>query len=169
MSEAGMYGDQFSLQLFSFQDLQEILEEIVGGIEPSPGEAAQKWQELCQYLQNAVYDAYLYGPAAKEEWGPLISTWLDALRQTNPETARTVQITYITFLDRVYNAIIRNVLRHVSSNLCCPWGTLSLHQVNIWRYGRVRETEHKTALEQIIELIYQGGPRFEMEFCWQFL
>jgi len=161
--------ENFPLQLLSYEDLKAILAEVVPSSPRkwSTPRAEEEWGRLCGEVQEALHDAYLLGPAAKGKWLHPVADHLARIDRhyTAPE-ATEIRIAYLSLLDRVYGATLRHVLRRMPTALCSASGHFRVSRLLMFRYSRIRETEEKPALEELMEFLYLGGPRFEMEWSW---
>jgi hypothetical protein len=162
--------DHFPLQIIAYDDLMVMVDEVTDLFkEWTHRQAKEEWQQLAQWAKEALGEAFLQGHVSKDQWIPKVTKALDEIKENHPpEVSKEVQIAYLALLDCIYNAILRHVLRNLPTSLCCTEGTFALSQVKFWRYSRIRDTD-KPALEQLMELLYQGGPRFEMEFKWHMM
>ncbi len=159
----------FPEQILPLEAVQAIFREVIQAFAwawPSP-RAEQEWHQLAELTRKALEEVFIWGEAAKDKWVSRIQERLPALESGEEDSAqRAVRAAYITFLDRIYGAIFRHVLSHMPTALFTEVGHFHLSQVVVYRYARLRDTE-KSALEQLLELIYRGGPRFEMVFSWK--
>lgn len=162
--------ESFPLQILTFDDLQEVLAEALVDfpVEIPAGKAKRAWQELAEWVGEALSDAFLHGAEAKERWVPRIEDRVQGLEGVLPnDQGKSIRIAYLALLDRVYGGVFRHALRQMPTALCGgQGGHFCLRRVTMFRYARVRDTD-KRALEQVMEFLYQGGPRFEMGFSWQ--
>lgn len=160
--------EYFPDQILPLDAVQTIFQQVFEAFTwpwPSP-QAKQEWRQLAELTREALEETSIWGMAAKDKWVPRIQERLPALESEEKDSVRrAVRAAYIAFLDRLYGAIFRHVLSHLPTALYTEVGYLHLSQVVVYRYARLRDTE-KSALEQLLELIYQGGPRFEMVFSW---
>lgn len=163
--------DWFPHQILTLDELQGIIQQTREAfVWPWPNKRAEReWERLADLVQEALEEVFIWGAKAKDEYLRQVHDRCEALKGGKKKastTIRAVWAAYVTFLDRIYGAIFRHVLSHLPTALCTEVGHFHLSQVVIYRYTRLRDTE-KTALEQLLEFIYQGGPRFEMVFSWQ--
>ncbi len=132
--------------------------------------AEREWRRLAGMVLEALEEAFIWGAVVKGRWVGRIHDRLAALEsgkgKASVRTVREVRAAYITFLDRLYGAIFRHVLAHMPTALPTEVGYFHLSQVVVFRYARLRDAE-KPALEELLEFLYLGGPRFEMVFSWQ--
>jgi len=161
--------EYFPLQLFSFEDLQAILDDVIANFpqEWQTKVAERQWRKLAGLVREALLDAFLVGPRAKERWLREVDEVLARNEQKRSKRALLeIRIGYIHLLDRIYGATFRHVIRRVPTAVVGGPGRYRLEILNMFRYARVRHTA-KTALEQLMEFIHMGGPRFEMRYSWQ--
>ncbi len=157
------------LQMLSFEDLQAIVADVV---ETLPHEwktkvANREWRKLVKLVGDALEDAYLLGPVAKETWLPKVAEEFRRIEEKrSPGVRREVRIAYEQLLDRIYGAILRHSLRRVSTVVCGEHGELYLSRLLVARTARLANASHPS-IEELIEFIYMGGPRFEVEFSWE--
>lgn len=161
--------EYFPLQMLTLEDLQAILDLAFN---PSPNSCPaervkQEWQILVNWVQEALVDAFLRGPPSLERWVPRINRHMEEIEQqcTYEETCK-IQGAFLCALDRVYGAIFRHVLRRMPTAIDNGQGYLVLDKITFYRYARLKDTE-KPALEQIMELLFRGGPHFRLEFKWR--
>lgn len=161
--------EYFPDQILTLDEMRKIFRQVLEAFTwPWPNkEAEEEWFQLAELIRQALEEAFIWGTAAKDKWVPRIRERLPALESGEEVSARqAVRAAYIAFLDRIYGAIFRHVLSHMPTALCTEMGHFHLSQVVVYRYARLRDTE-KSALEQLLEFIYRGGPRFEMVFSWK--
>lgn len=164
--------EYFPFQILSFEELRQIVQQIRENFtwSWSNKRAEREWRRLAEMIQEALEEVFIRGRAAQDRWLSQIHDRLAALesgkKKAAARTVRDVRAAYIALLDRLYGAIFRHVLVHMPTALFTEAGHLHLSQVVVYRYARLRDAE-KSALEQLLELIYRGGPRFEMVFSWQ--
>lgn len=158
------------LQLLAFEDLQAILEEMVGSFpqEWKTKAAQQEWRKLAGLVQEALLDAYLVGPAAENEWQARVAQeWQRIEEKCSAPVVREVRIGYLRLLDRTYGAIYRQVLRRVPTAVYSATGVFHLSRLLYYRYARVRAAD-KPPLQQLMELLYEGTElHMELEFTWK--
>lgn len=158
------------LQILSLEDLQVVVEEAIDSFsdrEWGTKRAEREWRKLVGYVQGALDDAYMRGLAATDSWLQLVEEELQRVEDTaSKRVKREVRLTYFDLLDRIYGGIFRHTLRRVPTCLPTQQGNFALGRITIFRCTRLRDTE-KPALEQLLEFIYRGGPRFELEFGWR--
>ncbi len=160
----------FPDQILPLDAVQSIFQEVLKTFTwrwPDPS-AKQEWHQLVELTRKALEETFIWGEAAKDKWVSRIQGRLPVPESGEEENSvqRAVRAAYTTFLDRIYGAIFRHVLSHMPTALFTEVGHFHLSQVVVYRYARLRDTE-KSALEQLLELIYRGGPRFEMVFSWR--
>jgi len=161
----------FPDQILSLEGLRDLLEEVTRTFAwPwSSKRAEREWRRLAEMVREAMEETFILGVEAKERWLPRIHDCLENLESKkgiSERGRRDVRAAYITFLDRIYGAIFRHVLLHMPTALCTEAGHFRLNELVVFRYARLRDGE-KPALEELLEFLYLGGPRFEMLFSWK--
>jgi hypothetical protein len=158
------------LQLFSYEDLQAILDEMLNNFpqEWHTKVAEKEWRKLADMVRKALEEAYLRGPAAKDVWLPRIAAeWTRIEGKRSVRVVTEVRIGYLRLVDRLYGAIYRHVLRRVPTSVHSRAGVFHLSRLLYYRYARVRDTD-KPALQELMELLYEGsGLKIELEFSWK--
>jgi len=161
--------EYFPLQMFTLEDLRAILDLALN---PSTNSCTservkQEWQILAIWVREALFDAYLHGPSSLGRWVPRINQHMEELeQQCSHEEACEIHATFLCALDRVYGAIFRHVLRRMPTAINNGQGYMVLDKITFYRYARLKDTE-KPALEQLMEILFRGGPHFRLEFKWR--
>lgn len=160
--------ENFPLQMISYDDLQQILDEADVPLPEEAAEAAEDWGKLCGYVRQAVRDAYLLGAVARDKWLPLMDGEWRRIAEARAEGIVTeLRAAYVQFLDRIYGATYRHVLRRAPTALLCSTGQFYLSRLLFYRYPRVRDAG-KPPLQEVMELFYDGSElRLELEFSWK--
>ncbi len=161
--------EHFPLQLISYEDIQQIIDEAADmPLAWRTKVAAREWCKLTGHVHLALRDAYLLGVAARDKWLPRVeSEWHRIEEKRSSKVVAEVRAAYVQFLDRVYGATYRHVLRRVPTAVYSSTGHFYLSRLLFYRHARVRDTE-KSALQEVMELFYEGsGLRLELEFSWQ--
>lgn len=79
-------------------------------------------------------------------------------------------VLYTDYLDMIYGAIVRHILRSLPTDLLVAYGHLSLHQAKVTREVMVRSTCDQNALEQLVDMLCTGEAfKVELEFRWRSL
>jgi hypothetical protein len=188
--------ENFPLQVFSYADLQEILNEAEADLPQEwPTKAAtREWQNLVKDVRQALSEVFVYGPGVKKEWRDKVQERLDEIagnpdssetpgnrppataeqprgkrkrrRRVSIEVAREMRIAYLNLLDRIYGAILRHVLRHMPTSVVAGTGYFYLSWLDMFRYTHVHATEAKSALEQLLDIMHEGL-RVGLGYSWK--
>ncbi len=157
------------LQMLSFEDLQAIVDDVVEALphEWKAKVAAREWRKLADLARSALEDAYLIGPVAKEKWLPKIAAELRRIEdKRSPRVRREVRIAFEQLLDRIYGSVHRHSLRRAATVIGGENGQLYLTRLMAVRTARLGNANHPS-IEELMEFIYMGGPRLEIEFSWE--
>ncbi len=162
--------EYFPLQILSFQDLQEVMDSVIEEYSQDweTKVAEREWRKLAGDVREALLEAFLVGPPAKQTWLAKVAQRLaDNEKRRSRRALREIRVGYISLLDQIYGAIFRHVLRRVPTAVSSGSGQFYLSRISMPRYARVRATDVKPALEEVMEFIYLGGPRIDVDFFWQ--
>ncbi len=160
--------ENFPLQMISYADVQQILDDADLPLTWEDAEAQEEWARLAGCVRQAIHDAYLQGAAAQDKWLPLLEReWLRIAGTRAEGIITALRAAYVQFLDRIYGATYRHVLRRVPTALLCSTGHFYLSRLLFYRHARVRDAD-KPALQAVLELFYEGSElRLELEFSWK--
>ncbi len=159
----------FPLQLLSYQDLLEAIEQAAQTIlDPgSPPELAEPLRGLLAEIRGALMQVYLDGASARMRGLERVEQLLAQVETSlGPDHRRELRLAYITLLDRIYGALFLQVVRHTPTAMCTPEGHFSLGGVLLSRQARLPHGE-RSALETLMRLLEDGAFRLELEYRWE--
>jgi len=164
------------MQILSYEDIAEIVGCVNKQfkrkkvLDKLPDAARPAWDQVSGMILQALQDARLFGAQKAREWVTHIDSELNQWQANlGDDDYRLLRIVYMNYLDSLYGAILHHTLTHLPLSVMMPMAQLRMYRVSIWRYTMVKNTSDKDeplkgALEQVIEMMYSGGGRFELDF-----
>ena len=159
---------RFPLQLLSYQDLQEAIDEAAQGVLPAgaSSEVADAWTGLAQQVRNVLAEAFLSGAPAALPVAQQVEALLAQLdSRMGAESWQALRVAYRTFLDRIYGALFQHVVHQVPTSTFTAAGQFYLGGLVVSRQAWL--PRGRSALQTLIQLLDDGGFRLELEFGWR--
>ncbi|MBN1484620.1 MAG: hypothetical protein JXA37_07850 [Chloroflexia bacterium] len=167
--------EYFPLQIMSHEQLEELVQQAreetkrsrfgQGKLKKEDQPICDIWEGLAEHVAQAVLDTHLYGEGAPKNWRQIVESELGSMETTySDEICRQVRALYKNYLDALYGILQRHTLRNIPTGLYSTQGYLVLRGVRFFRYTMLRDTPEKSSLAQLLEIMYKGGFRFELEF-----
>ncbi len=157
-------------------------------------QATREWEKLAAAVREALETVFVYGPAAKKRCQEKVEAQLERCAwipekllaadsgapaspalppKARPKRARLtdevrnrLRRAYFDLLDHIYGSILRHVLRHIPTAVVAGSGYFHLTRLDMFRYARVRETEDKSALGHLLDIMHEGV-KVELEYSWK--
>lgn len=164
------------LQILSYEDIGKLNDCVLTDLERQglpdklPAAVQPVWGQVTEMVGQALLDARLFGSTKGLEWITRIDNELREWQTVlGDDDYRSLRIAYMDYLDSLYGAILHHALSHLPLSVMMPMAQLQLYRVSFWRYTMVKNASEKNdpqkgALEQVIEMMYNGGGRFELDF-----
>jgi len=164
------------LQVLSYEDTEKLVAGVRDEMERKdvparlPAAVRPAWNEVTAMVRQALLDARLFGAPTGHAWITRIEDRMDHWQTAlGADDYRALRIAYMDYLDSLYGAILRHALSHMPLSVMMPMAQLRLYRVSLYRYTMVKNAadgagSSKGALEQVVEMMYNGGGRFELDF-----